>query len=633
MITERFVHMRSIPWISGLLSLLGGSIYFLQARTYAHTLASMIDEAAYLYKGYLFAIGRYVPFQDYGFWTNKAPLSFLIYGYVQTWFGTGLRTGRYFAIFVGLLMLLGLWIVARRMGGRWWGTLAVWIVAVNPWIIKDYTLACTQVILACLLTWILVLGLGMKRNLWQIILAGILSGVLIMTRQNLLPVVPLLIFYFFWQHGRKAGWLATLASGVVLIGIHALFWPNILQLWTPWLPQSLTPFLDPWRELSGSVSVVGEGVSTLGRLLAFFQGYRFHFIALLGTTLTYIFWVRRKKWKSDFDFRTAFFVSALFGVLWLSHAWASLGRNVCVWCYAEYISFFTPLGIILLVVSLSSWEKKHSPLRTAALILFILALATGLGYSAYEDVSLTNTINSILTTHVPRMRNLHFFPGDVPIWGVLANKYGWDYLESYGVMRRVIPTAIGLGAGIIIIMLALLLFYVILKKLRLFIFSFELFAGLIFLITGALFSSTLFLGGGRFAYDCGGDVIALYESSGAQLASLIPPGSKVYWDSTSSGSSMLLYLPGIQVFPPQINGQFGYRMGGDPDSLLRAGLWNDELAAQWIQAADVIVIKKPPIFPLWEDYISLDDYDVYQIQQPLSSCRSESSLNVYLRKP
>ena len=632
----RVFHTPSVPWLAALLSLLGGCVYFLQSVAYAHTLASMVDEAAYLLKGYLYATGQYAPFQAYGPWTNKAPLSFLIYGYVQTWFGLGLRTGRYFAIFVGLLMLLGLWIVARRLGGRWWAALAVWAVALNPWIVKSYSLAGTQVIVACMLTWIMVLALGMKRPLWQLILAGVLSGIVIMTRQNLLPVAPLLILYIFWQHGSKAGWLATLASGVVIIGIHALFWPNILQLWTPWLPQSLTPFLDPWREPSGSLSVVGEGISTLGRLFAFFQGYRYHFIAMLGTTLTCLFWVRRKKWKSEFDFRTGFFVSTLFAVLWLTHAWASLGRNICVFCYAEYISFFTPLGIILLVVSFRSWEKKHSPLRTAALILFILALATGLGYSAYEDLSLKDTIDSVLKALVPRMRNFQFLPGSVPLWRVLGNKYGWSYIESYEVFRRLIPAAAGLLVGILFILLALVLFYLILKRLPLFRFSFEFTAALIFLVAGTLLSPSLLLGGGRFAYDCSGDTIASYESTGAQLASLIPLGSKVYWDSGSSGSfvsTLLLYLPEIQVFPPQINGQFSFRTGGNPDDLFRVGLWNDELAAQWVQAADVIVIQKPPIFPSWEYYISLDNYDLHLVQQPLGSCQVNSDLRVYLRKP
>jgi hypothetical protein len=294
------------------------------------------------------------------------------------------------------------------------------------------------------------------------------------------------------------------------------------------------------------------------------------------------------------------------------------------------------LGIILLVVSLRSWEKKHSPLRTAALILFILALATGLGYSAYEDLSLKDTIDSVLKALIPRMRNFHFLPGTVPLWRVLGNKYGWSYIESYEVFRRLIPAAAGLVVGILIILLALVLFVVILKRVPLFRLSFEFIAAFIFLIAGTLLSPSLLLGGGRFAYDCSGDTIASYESTGAQLASLIPPGSKVYWDSGSLGSfvsTLLLYLPEIQVFPPQINGQFSFRTGGNPDDLFRVGLWNDELAAQWVQAADVIVIQKPPIFPAWEYHISLDDYDVHLVQQPLGSCQVNSDLRVYLRKP
>jgi hypothetical protein len=176
----------------------------------------------------------------------------------------------------------------------------------------------------------------------------------------------------------------------------------------------------------------------------------------------------------------------------------------------------------------------------------------------------------------------------------------------------------------------------ILKRIPLIRISFEFTVALISLIAGTLLSPSLVLGGGRFAYDCSGDTVASYESTGAQLASLIPPGSKVYWDSGSSGSfvsTLLLYLPEIQVFPPQINGQFSFRTGGNPDDLFRVGLWNDELASQWVQEADVIVIQKPPIFPSWEYYISMDNYDVHLVQQPLGSCQVNSDLRVYLRKP
>jgi len=624
----------TIPWLAALASIVGGCVYFLQSTAHAHSMVSMVDEAAYLYKGYLFATGKYTPFQANGPWTNKAPLSFLIYGYVQAWFGPGLRTGRYFAILIGLLMLLGLWLVVRRVGGRWWAVLAVWVMALNPWIIKDYSLAGTQVIIACMLMWITVLVLGAGRPLWQLILAGFLSGIVIMTRQDLVPLVPLLVLYIFWQHGLKAGWLATLTSAVVIVGFHALYWPNILQLWTPWLPRSLTPFLDPWRELSGSVPTGGDSISVIGRLYAFFQGYRYHFISMVGMTFTFLFWSRRKKWKSNTDFRSALFIASLLVVLWLMHAWASLGGNVCVFCYAEYIAFFNPLGIILFALSYRSWGRQHSTLRTAVLIPLVLVLTGGLGYSTYEDLTLKDTIDSILKSLVPRMRNFHFLPGNVPLWSVLGNKYGWSYLESYEVFRRLIPAAEGCLVGIFIILLAILLFH-LLKKLRLFMPSFEIATTLVFLLAGALLSPSLLLGGGRFAYDCNGDALVSYESTGAQLASLIPPGSKVYWDSGSSSTftaTLLLYLPGIQVFPAQINGQFSYHIGGNPDDLLRIGFWNDELASQWIQEADVIVIHRPANSPIWERYASRPGYEMHLIQQPMGSCL-QTKLQIILRKP
>ena len=67
--------------LAGVLALLGACVYAIQSYIYAFRLTSMLDEGAYLYKGYLFVSGLYRPFQDFGPWTNKAPLAFLIPGY------------------------------------------------------------------------------------------------------------------------------------------------------------------------------------------------------------------------------------------------------------------------------------------------------------------------------------------------------------------------------------------------------------------------------------------------------------------------------------------------------------------------------------------------------------------------
>ena len=95
----------SSRWTAEAIAVLAGFAYLVQAVIYAHSQESILDEGAYLYKGYLFATGRYTPYQDYGPWSNHMPLSFLIPGAVQVLIEPGLRTARYFAIFLGLLML------------------------------------------------------------------------------------------------------------------------------------------------------------------------------------------------------------------------------------------------------------------------------------------------------------------------------------------------------------------------------------------------------------------------------------------------------------------------------------------------------------------------------------------------
>src|SRR5512141_2908183 len=88
--------------MAGILVVLGVAVFLAQALLYAHTKISSRDEGAYLYKGYLFATGQYRPFEPYGPWTNKAPLSFLIPGAAQALLGAGLRTGRYLSIAFGV---------------------------------------------------------------------------------------------------------------------------------------------------------------------------------------------------------------------------------------------------------------------------------------------------------------------------------------------------------------------------------------------------------------------------------------------------------------------------------------------------------------------------------------------------
>ena len=120
-----------------LLAFAGVILYSVLSVGYAFTQRSTIDEGLYQYKGYLFASGTYQPFQDYGPRTQYAPFSYLIPGAVQLVFGPSLLTGRLFGVITGILALVGLWLVACRLGGYWWGAAAVWATALNPGVIRN----------------------------------------------------------------------------------------------------------------------------------------------------------------------------------------------------------------------------------------------------------------------------------------------------------------------------------------------------------------------------------------------------------------------------------------------------------------------------------------------------------------
>ena len=130
----------SQPWVSYILAIIGGLLCVFQLWKFAHTQESILDEGAYLLKGYLFASGQYSLYQWYGPWSNHMPFSFLIPGYVQLWFGPGIGVGRFLAILLTLVMILGLWILTNRMGGKWWAAAVVWVYALNPSILKLYSL-------------------------------------------------------------------------------------------------------------------------------------------------------------------------------------------------------------------------------------------------------------------------------------------------------------------------------------------------------------------------------------------------------------------------------------------------------------------------------------------------------------
>lgn len=631
---------RAIPTkIAEIISFLGGILFLAQSWIYAHQQASVLDEGLYLYKGFLFASGQYRPFQDYGPWTNHMPLSFLIPGFVQVIFGPGLRTGRSFAVALGVMTMLGLWIITRRLGGSWWGAAAVWSLALNPALIKIFSVMASQGLVACMVVWVLVFVVGKNRPRWQIIIGTFLTGLIPLTRINMTPVLPFILFYVFWEHGRRAGLLAIGISLLTFFGIHAIFWPGILRMWAPWFPKSLTPFLNPWRRPPAVADAWNPNMNFSSRLLSFWQGVRFHFVPLLGALGIILVWSPREALRKIAQFRVTVFGYVLFAVLFGFHAWAALGKDYCVFCFPVYLSFFSLLGTVLIVVSFNSRYTKYSKPRYRLLSLLILLLFTGVGYSSFNDVGATfitqPTVRQILLTEVPRVSGLSFAEGRIELWGLIGNKFGIGYekviQESQYWARVFFSTLLGFVVGLVVLFLGRQGINFQGSKLapspvsRLFVIA---------LIAGMVLSPTLVLGGGYRNYDCGGDVIKAYEEAGSHLQALISNGSHVYW-GTGGSPVPLLYLMDIEIYPPQLNGIYSFKYGGSPDGLLKFGIWNQSLAEKWSVEADVILVNSS-VFKnqsqAWlASILDSDVFDELNPTAPVHPCDKTSQIRIFVR--
>ena len=628
--------------LADFLALLGALTYTVQSYIYSTRLISMLDEGAYLYKGLLFAKEIYRPFQDFGPWTNKSPLAFLIPGWIQDLFGAGLRTGRLFAVVLGVLTLIGLWMTARRLGNSWWAAAVVWGMALNPASVKLYSLAISQSLVVCLLVWSLALTLGEKRKLWQIVTGVILAVIMVFTRQNMVLILPLLILYIFWQHGKRMGWI-TLAVGVVLfLAGHAIYWPNIMWIWLPWMPAKLTPFFDFLRLQDGGISAYSSLKTGVRQIQSVIQAFRYNFLPLVGLLLVLLLWPLGKTfraWKKHPQFRTAVFLVILLVTLVLMHAWASLSKEYCIYCFALYMGFFAPLTSLLLVVMMSSLEKKPAGLRSSLIVLIVLGLFTGIGYGTFEEFGyqMRDNLIDLMRTEVPRVNNFFttwkFQPGTTSLQTVIENKFDVtiDLFTGIETYRRMLPMFTGLLFGALFLLIVYLGYKFIRRKTS-FNWHYASLMLVLFTLLGTLIAPTRALGGGRFTYDCDSDSLVAYEGTGKRMAEIIPPGSRVYWDVTSSSTSLLLYLPFIQVYPQQINGIYSYQVGGNTQEILRRGQWNDTAAAQWLEEADFIVLENPAIDTGWKQVISTG-YERIALRNPGHTCSQDRVINIFRKVP
>jgi hypothetical protein len=616
-----FIHNK---WVRNILTVISAIAIILQAFYYAHHMDVTMDEGTYLMKGLLFLDGTYTPFQDYGPWTNKMPLAFLIPGLAQIIFEPGLRTGRYFSIFLFLLMLIAVWLVTRRMAGKGWATLTLILVAANPAGIVYFVTATSQVIVACLIAWSLFFCLGKDRSTWQVVTGAILAAISVLTRQNIIPFLILLYGYIFWQHGRRIGLFALILSFLVLAIVHAIFWPRIFSvIWLPWIPDFMRPlFSDFAIQLTGksAISTITKP-DLLGQISVFFEGVRFHFWGTAGVVAAWLFFPKQNKWNNNDKFKAALFLSISYIVLLVLHYWASALSSYCPYCFPGYVAYFLPISMLIPVLVFSNKPLNLIGVwRNVTAALVVIVLTAGIAFAAYVPIS-----KSILTIQVPRLKGMVIQDSTTDLWRLLANKFNL----SFETLQHAVPVAMGLAAAIVIIICSLLIVKAFKKNNK--HISPGSVALFIFLVTGIILAPTTLIGGSNLAGLCEKDVILSHEAVGKVLAESIPPGSLVYWQNDISPLP-LLYIKDVRIFPPQLNHWYSRRVGGDAETLLKYGFWNNEMAGQWMREADYILMADR-YGTTWLDTLMEEGYSFNELSPTPETvyCRNRSIIHIFKR--
>jgi hypothetical protein len=606
----------SLPWLPAFLTIAGFIAYIFRAIEIARTKTSFLDEGLYLYKGYLFANGSQTPFADYGVWTNHAILSFLIPGYIQKWFGPGLETGRYFMIFLSLFTLLGLWVFAKRWGNAWWATGVVWAMALNPAEIKIHTLAISEGMVAAMLVWIILLVAGEKRPLWQILLSAALTAPLVLTRENMAFVPPILFIYIFWQHGWKAGLLAMLCAGMLFLAGNAFYFPNNFKFWAIRVPDFPFSFLRAWKmPNAGGTSIPEPEESNLYRMILYFLlPFRLHFVSLVSALTVWLLLPFRNIRPISERMRAVIFLSVLLIVLYIAHMQVAFFGEFCISCILLYVGYFDFLGLMMLVIAAPILLKQLTPLRQMIVFVIISLLILGIGFSSHEDVS-----SDFAKAMIERLDGTY-------IWGAMIHYISLPQLVLFRVTFVLLVSALVILVGAIALGLAYRRF----NGEQLSGGKIGIVALNLFLIVGLILSPTMALGLGNDFFDCEGtDVFASYKKAGAELSQVIEPDSKIYWEGRIP--TIFLYMPDVKVYPPQLNHVHSYFVGGESDVLLRYGQWNDELARQWLDEADYIMVQNAEKVYLTDEMLESGKYVKVMSAPKAEKCRWQSAIQVYKR--
>jgi hypothetical protein len=432
----------------------------------------------------------------------------------------------------------------------------------------------------------------------------------VLTRENMAFVPPIVLLYIFWQHGWKAGLLASLCAAVLFLAGNAFYFPNNLKFWATRAPDSVFTFLRAWKRPESGTPIPEPEESTLYRMILYFWLiFRLHFVSLVSAVAVWLLLPLPGLRPLSERMRALILLSVLLLVLYIAHVQAAFFGEFCISCSLLYVGYFDFLGLMMLVIAAPLLLKQLTPVRQAIVFIVIASLILGIGFSSHEDLS-----SAFAKAMIERLDGTY-------LWGALIHYIDLPHLLLFRITFVLLVSVLVVAGGAILLGILRRQF----MGGRLGILALNL-----FLILGLILSPTKVLGAGSDFFDCGGeDVFASYHRAGEALSQIIEPGSKIYWEGRLL--AIFLYLPDVNIYPPQMNHVHSYYAGGDADSLLRYSQWNDELARQWLSEADYILVQNTEKVYLTDEMLESGEFVKVDSAPRAEKCRWQSVIQVYRR--
>jgi len=93
----------------------------------------------------------------------------------------------------------------------------------------------------------------------------------------------------------------------------------------------------------------------------------------------------------------------------------------------------------------------------------------------------------------------------------------------------------------------------------------------------------------------------------------------------------LLYLPDIQVYPSQLNGDYTFKNYGDPDILVKHGYWSEELADRWLGEADFVLLQARFYDEWYRERLKNGAFEELESTPPSVYCEENTHIRIFKR--